>query len=155
MDTLSPIINDFFEKRRQNIIALQESKGLKASGLSARLLRTNEDGNRFQLIDAAGYFQQQEFGKRPGNTPFQAIYDWLQYKKYGFQWKDERQRRSMAWAILITHRRHGTFTYRKKTQTGVLSESINDALLSELLTKLAERKVVEVKSDVSGIFKQI
>lgn len=147
-EQVSQIITDFFEARRQKILQLQESKGLKASGLSARLLAVESTENRFQLIDRAGYFEEQETGKPPGATGFQQIYDWLQYKKYGLNWKNDLHRRQMAHRIVINHARFGSFLYRSKKISGVLSESLNDGDIDQLLQKLTDSKVVEVKTDI-------
>ncbi len=150
--TNQDIVSDFMEQRRLKILQLQESKGLKASGLSARLLTTNEQGDVFQLVDQAGYFDTQEFGKAPGSFPsFQKIYEWLALKKYGLNWTTELQRRRIANAIIIKIKRQGTFTYRRKKPTGVLSEAINKESLNDLIESLLDKNSTDVITDVTKI----
>lgn len=152
-DSDNQLVEDFVNKRKELILQLYESKGLKASGLSGRLLHVNQNNNVSQLVDKAGYFEFEEFGRSPGNAPpFKKIYDWLAFQKYGLTWKDEAQRRSLAWAILMKIKKQGTYTYRTKKPTGVLSEAINRQSLEELVKNLIAKKSSEIKTDITRLF---
>jgi hypothetical protein len=143
------LLEEFVNGRRALILSLQSSKGLQASGLSASLLRTEQSGNIAKLIDAAGYFEFQEFGRRGGGMPpFKAIYDWLQFKKYGLNYANDKERKSLAWAIMMKIRKSGTHTHITQKPTGVLSESLNDQLLHDFIIKLASHKASEIKTDI-------
>jgi hypothetical protein len=147
--TEKDLMEEFVDSRRSMILSLQQSKGLQASGLSASLLRTEQEGNIAQLIDAAGYFEFQEFGRRPGGMPpFKAIYDWLAFQKYGLKYANDKERHSLAWAIMMKIRKRGTHTHISQKPTGVLSESLNDQLLNEFIGKLSAYKASEIKTDI-------
>lgn len=99
------------------------------------------------LIDEAGYFDFQEYGRGPGKaSPFKKIYDWLAFKKYGLDYKDDAERKQLAWKIIAIHKKYGSRTHRTKP-TGVLSEAINQGLLDELSRTIAHRKGFELKTD--------
>lgn len=147
------LAQEFVDKRRLLILSLYESKGLKASGLSGQLLQSRREDNKFQIVDQAGYFEFQEFGRASGKAPpFQSIYQWLAYQKYGLKWKDEAQRKQMAWAIVAKIKRSGTLTYRTKP-TGVISESINEQLINEFMEKLGAVRATEIATDISRLLK--
>lgn len=148
----SQIIIDFFEQRRAAIIRLQQEKGLKATGRSAASLSLEFSENRYQLIDKLGYFEQQETGTPPPGASFEEIYEWLSLRKYGINWTSDQHRRRIAERIVLNHQKSGSYTWRRKQITGVLSESMNDNDISILLDRLAEHKVVEVKTDILGTF---
>lgn len=86
------IISQFINESRLMVIQSQADKGLRASGKSAAELGANL-GDRFgQLIDRAGYFYYQEFGRKPGTfPPFKAIWDWLAFEKHGLKWNYSTQ----------------------------------------------------------------
>lgn len=152
LDLEEKLVREFFLSKRNRILDAQVSLGLKASGLSARLLTTRESGNVFQLVDEAGYFEQQEFGLAPGNAPsVQAIYDWLAFKKYGFDWKDDEERISMAFAIQESIEKRGTYTYRTKP-TRVLQDTLNEDDINDLTARLSNERVNQILTDVQRIF---
>jgi hypothetical protein len=147
------LAEEFVEQRKQLILQLQQSKGLKASGVSATLLHTAQPKDGLtQLIDGSGYFEFQDFGRSFGKfPPFKAIYEWLAFKKYGLQWSTEKQRRSLAWAIMISIAKKGTHTFRNKP-TGVLTEAINEQSLKDLISKMVSIKGPEIASEIKRIF---
>lgn len=143
----------FMEKRRQLIIRLQKEKGLKASGFSAGQLNVREDGSTFNLVDSSGSFEYQEFGRRAGKAPpFQKIYDWLQYKKYKLDYKDDEERVSIAWGIITKIKKEGTYTHRTNKPTGVLEEAISKEATQELTQAIAKNRALEIKTDIKRIF---
>lgn len=151
-ETEKNLLEEFVNSRRALILSLQSSKGILASGVSASLLRTEQSGNIAQLIDAAGYFEFQEFGRRPGGMPpFKKIYDWLAFQKYGLKYANDKERHSLAWAIMMKIRKSGTHTHITAKPTGVLSESLNDQLLHDFISKLASHKASEIRTDISRL----
>jgi len=81
------IISQFINESRLMLIESQLTKGLRASGESAKSLGVTVAPLFGQLIDRAGYFYFQENGRKAGKAPsFKKIYDWLEYEKYGLKW---------------------------------------------------------------------
>jgi hypothetical protein len=158
------LIREFVEKQMEGIIHMQESKGLKASGESAQMLRVNLENNIAQLIDGAGYFEFEEFGRGAGKAPpVQKIYEWLAFKKYGLDYEQvstgealrgvtaDKKRHSLAWAIMKKIQKKGTHTHINGHPTGVLSEVINQSALQELMSKIALKKSSEIRTDISRL----
>ena len=148
------LVIHFLEDVRDAIKELQVSKGIKASGKSAEMLAIREDGKTFQLIDVAGYFEQQERGKKKGVTPVQVIYEWLGLKKYGIQYETNKERERIAYAIVANHKKYGSFIYRSKRVTGVLSEAINNEMIDRFIDNFFDSKATEILSDVVSVFKR-
>jgi hypothetical protein len=158
------LIRAFVEKQMQSIISLQESKGIKASGESSQLLRINLENNIAQLIDGAGYFEFEEFGRGAGKAPpVQKIYEWLAFKKYGLDFTQvttgealrgvtaDKKRHALAWAIMKKIQKKGTHTHINQRPTGVLSDVINQSALQELMNRIAIKKTSEIKTDISRL----
>jgi len=100
----------------KDLISEQKKRGIFASGKSAKSLR-HEIDEKSGSIYGEGYFYQQENGRSGGKMPpFQSIYDWLQYKKYNFDWQNDRERRSMAFAIMKKIANRGTFVYSNRAK---------------------------------------
>lgn len=149
------LLANFMAKRKELLMQKQISKGLKTSGKSAELLRTEAEGNTSKLIDGTGSFEFQEFGRAPGSPPpFQALYDWLEFQKYGIHYENDDQRKGIAYALQKKIAEKGTHTYITGSPTGVLTEALNQEVLDELMVALANKKTKEIKSDVLRIFKQ-
>jgi len=140
-------------KTAEEIRTIQSSTGLKASGRSAKELTVNMESSLGQVVDHTGSFEYQERGRGPGKVKVRAIYDWLEWKKYGMNWESDRQRRSLAYAIARKIARLGTKTHIDKRVTGVISTPINDQTLREFIATLAEKKSVEIRSDIIAGFK--
>lgn len=118
-------IEQFLEKLRLEVIRSQESKGIKASGRSAGLLRVESNQLGGMLIDGAGTFYYQEYGRRAGKAPpLSAIYAWLEYKKYGLDYANFKERMSLAYRIRNKIARVGTEPARKGKPTKVLTDVI-------------------------------
>lgn len=149
-------LDSFLLELLQLIKTGQIQKDLYASGDSAKSLRVEVTegvgGVRGQLIDGSGSFEYQERGRGPGGVNWSKIYNWLQYKKYGFDWQDEKQRKQMAFAIFNKIKKHGTFTHVQKNPTGVVTEVINMQLLDQFIGLIASRAAASVSSDfVKGL----
>ncbi len=151
---------EFMEKRRLQVIAIQASKGLKASGFSASQLHSEQSGNLTQLVDSAGYFEFEEFGRKAGKAPpWKKILEWVKLQKYGITTAsqgpagfNEKEQERLAWAIVMKIKKKGTYTHIRRTPTGVLSEAINQQFLNELISNLTKSKAAEIKTDILRIF---
>lgn len=153
----SEILFQSIDQLRLEVIASQAQTGLLASGLSAEKLRTEvPKASIGQLIDGAGYFEEQEKGRGPGMMPdIQSIYEWLAFKKYGLKWDTDDQRWSIAFALASKIGREGTFTHRTGKPTGVLSEILTTQRVSLMANVFARKYKAQIKSDVVDALKQL
>ena len=142
------LLEDLLLKASEEIRTLQASKGLLASGKSAKELNVHMESSLGQIVDPAGSFEYQERGRGPGRVNYKAIYDWLQWKKYGMNWNSERERKSLAFLIARKIAKFGTSTHIKGQATGVISEPINAIALQEFITTLTNKKAIEITSDM-------
>ncbi len=148
------LLGELTERLTNNIIALQISKGLKASGESAALIRQKLEDNIAQIIDGTGSFEFQEFGRAEGKAPpFRKIYEWLAFQKYGIKFSNDKQRTGIAWAITKKIAKKGTFTHISGKNTGVLVDALNQQHIREFMQKLSTKKASEISTDISRILK--
>lgn len=154
------ILQDYLDQMKQDIIALQSSLGLKASGKSANSLEVNVSEKRGQLIDKSGSFEFQEYGRgltksTTSGTPTlrEEIYDWLQYKKYGISYANDEERVSLSYAISKSIHSKGTYTFRMNKQTGVLSKVITEQSINSLKQALGEQYKGLVGTDIIRLLK--
>ena len=151
------LIKEFIGKVKYDLIRSQKEKGIVASGKSAKLLRAEfPDENTGLLIDGSGSFYYQEFGRAKGKMPpYQAIYDWLEYKKYGFTYKDDKERKSLTWMIMSSIRKKGTYAHYKHKPTNVVRDALSSERIQELKKKIAARFLSEVRSDIITDFNKL
>lgn len=164
-ETERQLLLGFFDDLRQAIIKKQAEKGIRASGKSAEALRVDFDPatKTASLIDGSGYFRFEEYGRRPtgtgasAGTPTlqQAIYDWLEFRKYGLSYANDKERTSLSWAISKKIHAEGTLTYRLQQPTGVITEVINNEMLKPLVEALNREYAIAIKSDVVANLKQL
>lgn len=151
------LIREFLETLKKEIVDAQSSKGLKASGKSAELLAVEASGNKGELIDGSGSFYFQEYGrasgKQPPFVPVGVIYEWLQYKKYGLNYANDKERKSLAFAISRKIGQQGTLTKRENRQTGVLTDILTNKRVDSFVKVLSEKYLSKVFSDVLDNFK--
>jgi hypothetical protein len=165
-DSDNQLLTELTDDLTDNIIALQLSKGLKASGGSADLIRKEVQDTIARIIDGSGSFEFQEFGRAEGKAPpFQRIYDWLEFEKYGINWHNlteseasrgmtaDDKRTGIAWAITKKIAKKGTHTHITGKNTGVLVEALNRQRIKEFMQKLSTTKASELKTDISRLLK--
>lgn len=89
-------------------------------------------------------------------SPVDAIYDWLGLRKYGFKYSNDKERRSLAWAIVTNQKKDGGSFKRRNTsaRTDIVQGAI-DKTRPTLLKLVAGAYVAEVMSPVSDKIKQI
>lgn len=111
--TPAQAISKLLENVRAEIIDDQQTKGIRASGQSARSLKTKTreiSGTIKGTLTGAAYFTFQEQGRRPGKMPpVQSIRDWIEAK--GIQ-SDNPE--SLAWAIAKKIAKEGSDIYQNK-----------------------------------------
>jgi len=155
------IIDSFIRDAKDDLIQGQITKGIKASGKSAKLLTTRVESQegiftRGMLVDGSGYFPYQEFGRGPGKVPYgfsKIIYDWLQYQKYGLHYNSDAQRWFIAYRISQKIARQGTLTYRTNRRTNLISDVLKQQRLDALKEVFASKMKTELLTDIRGIFK--
>lgn len=126
----SQVITELLLAVKSNIIRLQADKGLKASGQSALSLRVQTKEQEGELYGDSSFIQQEE-GRKPGKLGnVKGLYDWLQYRKYGFSYASDKGRWSIAWAIARKQAREGSYIHRHGP-TGVLSEALTDEMVEK------------------------
>jgi hypothetical protein len=88
-----------------------------------------------------------------GMPPVEKIFDWLQYKKYGISYDDDKERWAIAWGIAKTQAKKGSFKFRGN-QTDVFGDVIEKAKPT-LFTALGEEERVNFASEVQEEIKRI
>ena len=147
-------IENFLKRIREEVIRSQESKGIKASGRSAGLLRVESNQLGGQLIDGSGTFYFQEYGRKAGKAPpLSAIYAWLEYKKYGLTYSNFRERMSLAYRIRRKIAMVGTEPARTKTPTKVLTDVIKKEEIEKFLSTLQANYKRSVTTQIIKDFK--
>jgi len=125
MPTDKQILEDFGNKLVEEIRRKQIEKGIIASGASASGLEIVATEERLQVVDNKGYFEFQEFGRKPGKQPpIESIRQWVELKLKG-NIKGNISLDSLAFLIARKIGREGTRTHRTQP-TGILSEVINE-----------------------------
>jgi hypothetical protein len=101
------------------------------------------------------YPVQQDKGRGPTRSQtgglFTAIYDWLQYKKYGFKWTSPQERKSMAFAIVKKMSKEGSAKFRGQVpKTDIYNKAINKTLpiLRENLVNVQRERVVNLFNEI-------
>lgn len=149
-------LTELFESLKQDLIKGQSDKGLKASGKSASLLNVYvyDTGIKAQLIDESGSFATQETGRKGGKGPkgfSNIIYEWLKYKKYGLNWKTDRERKTLSFLIARKIRLKGTFTHIDNRPTHVLGDILRSARIDSFAKLMADNVTTKVLSDLKFV----
>lgn len=134
------------------------STNAKASGRSGRQLNETIEPTRYELR-GVGYWPFIDDGR--GRTDSKRnegrigkIYDWLQYRKYGLNFSDNKERLSLAFAIARKQDAEGSFKFRNpEARTTILKDSIRDTLpgLLKDLTKITAIRYGNVNRDAKRV----
>lgn len=146
MPEAKEFIIEFLEGSKESITKDQAAKGLRASGASAASLYTKiVDENTFQLIDGSGSFRFQDAPGRGPSGPtasriplHKRIYDWLEFKKYNFNYANDKKRISLSFAIANKIHRKGNYIHITGKTTNVVKDSITTEKLQPLSQKIAK-----------------
>jgi hypothetical protein len=131
MLTTREAIQKLLDNIRLGIIQDQEDKKIRASGESAKSLKSKTkevSGNITGTLTGAGYFYFQEYGRSPGKMPpVQSIKDWIEAKgmargamnlsdnRKGKILRNDKAVESLAWAIAIKIKKSGTKAKRNES----------------------------------------
>jgi hypothetical protein len=145
---------DSFDKRLKSEIRLNlDRTGVKAFGKSGDELFDERTDESYKLL-GVGYWLWIDRGrgvtKKAGDgiSHWKGIFEWLKLKKYGINYKTEKERASIAWAIKKTHDEKGSFRFRRpEKSTTILRDSIR-AALPKLRKELIKREIKNIRINV-------
>lgn len=145
-------IKKLLERIETELKAVQIKKGIIASGKSAKSLRIETTPTSGTLYGES-YFYQQQNGRKAGKMPpVKPIYNWLAYKKYGLSYKNDKQRKSLAFAIALNMKKKGTLISRNKSK-GLEFEKIIEKetkiFADNLKNDIKNRFIANVKKSIS------
>lgn len=151
MPTDQQILSDFGNKLVEAIRQKQIQKGIIASGKSAAELEIKATDKQLQVIDREGYFEFQEFGRRPGKRPpRESIKQWIELKLQG-NIRSGISIDSLAFLIARKIGQQGTKTFRTNP-TGVLSEVINEEAMQNLKSQIFKGKIDEIRTEIQRLW---
>lgn len=84
----------------------------------------------------------------------QGLYYWLQYKKYGITYDNDKQRLGIAIAMAKNTAKLGSWKFRKNEQTNVF-KTVLDKAKPTLMEALAESERAKYSSEVQNEIKRI
>lgn len=130
-------------------------KNINASGKASNSLRSEITPDNYKLF-GAGYIDFAEIGRGKNKNEtgglWQGIYDWLQYKKYGIDYRDDKQRRSITFAIMKTIAKKGTYKHRNPSKrTNVIPgavEKTNSILLNSIAKFARSSELENLKNSI-------
>ena len=124
------IFKDIDSKLKSDIRKGFTQNNINASGNASRSLRSEITDKSYTLFGAS-YIDSAEKGRgrNKSNTGglFEGIYQWLQFKKYGITYSDDKERRSIAFAIMKKTAKQGSYKFRNPSKrTNVIETAIED-----------------------------
>lgn len=130
------ILEQFNKDLTEEIIKDPDFQKMKASGRSEAFLK-NDDS--FRIIDETQFIKyalnafSQDKGRGPNKINsgglIQGIYNWLLYRKKIFQYKNNKERLRLAFAIAIKIAKRGSSKFRlDRPQTSVFEDALNKQL---------------------------
>jgi len=107
-------LNDIFLEEIQKDPKFSE---LQASGKSLAFLKSNTSVkiSGTKLTKTGLYPRAQDKGIKHF-IPIAPLMEWVALKKYGITFKNEKEQKSIAWAIAKNAQKRGTTKYRKPTE---------------------------------------
>ena len=154
-------LRDYSKRVNKDIVFDSDFQRTIASGNAERSILDEENvfivkNKDFVLFrkSAVKYITATDQGRKPNQTNsgglFEAIYDWLQYKKYGIEYSDDKERKSIAYAITTKIAKEGSYKFRNvDKRTKVITKAINENI-PKLLLDLG----VTYKTDVTKNIKE-
>ena len=153
MLSIKDIIEAQLNVAREEIAANMVAQNRKASGNSIDKMRVEATEISGKLIDGSGYLFASEYGRRPNKSqpgrPSKQMVDsierWTVIK--GIIAANGNQR-SIAYAIATKIAKEGNVLYRSGTQSGVITNAINQEWLNRTAQLVSEKFVTLIKSEV-------
>ena len=161
MKTNKDVFLGFNESLNNAILTNPDFKKVNASGNMKRSILdiTNVVATDKSFIKyVAGYYEpiDKGRGRNRSNTGglWQAIYEWLEFKKYNLNWNDEKERRSIAHAIVRNMAKKGSYKFRNTSAQTNIFESAIQATLPSLVKDLVTQKELSVRSNVVTAYRK-
>jgi len=132
------LIEDFLNRVRDRLVEDYERKGLRASGLTEKLLKVTGSGNKWTL-QTPDYFIFEILGRGPGNMPpLDAIKEWVISK--GIQQK-------FAYPIAKNIANEGTRIFKREAE-GIDFQEIFDEEMKIFLREFGDGQAKEIADAV-------
>lgn len=154
------IFRDFNEAVNNSILTNPDFIAAEASGATrASLINPSNvtiSSTKFVKL-VTGYYEaiDKGRGKNVSNSGglVSAIYEWLQFKKYGFNYSNDKERLGKAIAISRKMAKEGSFKHRNVSfRTDIFEKAIRDNL-PELLRELAINRVAEIRGQIRKTYR--
>jgi hypothetical protein len=153
MLTTREAIQKLLDNIRSGIIEDQETKGLRASGQSAKSLKSKTkevSGNITGTLTGFGYFTFQERGRAPGGMPpVERILQWIKQK--GIKPVDITEK-SLAWAIAKKIQKTGSKAFKNESPRLAVNQIIETELESSR-DEIRKAMFDQFKTDTTKIIK--
>lgn len=146
------IFQNIDKKLKADIRKGFQQKNINASGNASRSLRS-EITEKSYILFGADYIEAAEKGRGKNRSStgglFNGVYNWLQYKKYGITYRDDKERRGIAFAIMKKIAKEGSYKFRNPAkQTNVIEqaiESINKDIVKEFIIFTKETELQKLR----------
>lgn len=156
------VFETFNEDINKNILQSSEFAVVEASGNTRRSLldSSNITVNSTRFVKrVVGYYKSIDKGRAPNRTNsgglVDGVYEWLGFRKYGFEWRDNKQRLGMAIAISKNIAKKGSSKFRGDTaKTDIFQSAINKAI-PNLLKNLITTRVVSIRGEIKENYNKL
>jgi len=127
---LSGLVNAILKNFAEETIAGIRSRIPNVTGASANSLGYRIDAEGLTIFSSMKYFTVLETGRKPGKRPpISVIEQWIKDKPIA----SDINPRSLAFLIARKIGEEGSLLYRQGGKSGVISDNINDKVISENL----------------------
>lgn len=82
----------------------------------------------------------------------QSIYDWLILRKYGLEWRTEKERQTLAFLITRKIAKEGTFKHRNKSKRTEIIESSIESTTPRLFEDLKSNEVTKIVTQIKTLY---
>ena len=130
----------FSDAEFQKIIASGKSKAFLQSAESFRV-----ENNR-AIKTGLAYTYAQDRGVK-NSVPVKALFDWLEFKKYGLTYGSDAERWKLAWALHFKIKKLGTWKYKKPT---AMYAAATDVAIKKMRPKLYDVSADIVRATIFG-----
>lgn len=150
----------FLNGIQAEIVNKHEALGQKASGETIQALRV-EPTEKGGILFGPEHLFALETGRGPtkgggaggGQSLQSRIFDWLQFKKYGINYENTQERKSISFAIAKTIHEKGTKLFRDRANSGLLTDIITANRLAAMTGAFGRNKATGITSDILPAFK--
>jgi hypothetical protein len=89
----------------------------------------------------------------PAPNRFELMKAWVGLKKYGITFKTEKEQEGIAWAIMKTHDKLGSYKFRMPNKQTEIYEDVLRQTLPILQEQLAGVAITQINTDVAAFIK--